>query len=233
MNGKPTNEKKSSDNGWDNLTAIAPVSNGRTMSCKLEGMSLLTLLRILGDSHKTGVIAVQSGTQSGRIFIRNGHVCYASLDNVPAAFPPRKSLHRILAWTSGSFDLQWIDPGIHDDELLEEVDALLRETMRQREVLQEVPQKVPPPETRLTVCLQPPAQIKNLLPDELVIFQSALQGETVQGVLDSHPSTDVEVYSLLANLMNSGLICESKYPEPAPESDESVPAVQGEVPVAA
>jgi len=222
-------ENQPRNGGWDNLTGIAPSSNGRTMSCKLEGMSLLTLLRILADSHKTAVIAVQSGSQSGRIFIRNGHVCFASMDNVSTAFPPRKALDRILSWTNGNFDLQWIDPGIHDDELLLEVDVLLEETMRQREELQAVMHKVPPPETRLTVCLQPNAQIKNLLPGELIIFQGALHGETVQGIVDSHPSTDLEVYNLLANLMNSGFIRESEYPAAA----EPVPAVQAGVPVAA
>lgn len=82
------------------------------------------LLKLFETSRANGVLRVLANGHVGRIYLRRGQVCYASVDGDPKP-GPRRSLFRIMAWRTGSFELLPPDGQEFRDELQESTEALL------------------------------------------------------------------------------------------------------------
>lgn len=189
-----------------------PAPLTRPAPCKLEEVSIKTLLRMLAQSRKTAIIRVCGESQSGEICMRDGRVCYAAIENT--AISPRKALHRILSWTKGTLQLRWSDPGYFDDELMLEVETLLSENSEQIDELRALMGRLPGLDAPLKIPPQLPGPIKSLTSPELDMFQSVLDHGTVRDVLDTQPISDLDTCRLLLSLMERKFISEAaKAPE--------------------
>ncbi|HZF00605.1 MAG TPA: DUF4388 domain-containing protein [Methylomirabilota bacterium] len=167
----------------------------------LDQMPVATLLKILGDSRKSATLKIYSQPFLGMIYLRSGKICFASITSLLAPISPYKAFHRILTWKTGTLKLEWGDSPVQSDEICEEVSPLLRENASRAEEVRALQNQFPP-QAHLKVDSLP-QNIKNLAPPELDVLQMAMEGKTVQEVLDIHPFSDLEIYRLLLGLCNN------------------------------
>lgn len=89
------------------LHATTPDRQARGFSGSLSEMSLVDLLQTLEVGNKTAVVRLRHATQEGLVFITEGQVIDATLENLE----PRRALLRMFTWTEGSFH---VDIRVHN-----------------------------------------------------------------------------------------------------------------------
>src|SRR5215470_10976301 len=172
---------------------------GRPMSGSVEEIPLPDLLQLLSTSKKSGVLTVRSNYGIGKIYLRKGQIYYASLDE-NFAVKPQKAIYRLLTWPDGSFELEAPDDRQVIEEVTESTEALLMEGMRQ---LDEIRHLDGAPDLRAHLAVPTPlaGKLRDLVPNELDIFQAVLDHGTVQAVLDHTDGSDLDGYRLLVDLL--------------------------------
>jgi len=166
----------------------------------LEKMPLPMLLQTLGDWQKSATLRIYSNPYLGKICLRRGKVCFASITNLLAPLSPYKAFHRILSWKNGTLKLDWGDPTFQNDEIYEDISVLLRENASRRDELS-TSQSQLPPNTHLKVASLP-GNIDDLTSPEVDVLQMVMAGKTVQEILDTCAFPDLETYRLLLRLYN-------------------------------
>lgn len=121
-----------------------------TMSGSLGEMPLPELLQMLSSMRKSGVLSVTNGEDNGRIFVRDGRVYYATL-NDNDELGPMKALFRMTSWQHGEFRL--LPPSQEEFmlELEESTEQLIMEAARQQDELGNL-KELPEPEDMLNVA---------------------------------------------------------------------------------
>ena len=71
----------------------------------IREMPLADLLQLFSYSRKSGVLTVRSGQAVGKIYISDGQVRSAGIEDNPA-MDPHRAFYRIFAWADGVFDLR-------------------------------------------------------------------------------------------------------------------------------
>ncbi len=185
--------------------ARRPTTSGRPMSGTIDEIPLPDLLQLLSQSRKSGVLAVRGVQGYGKIYLREGRIYYASIDD-SFDLSPLKAFYRLMTWKSGAFELQPPD----DKEFLEEIDesteGLLMEAMRQIDELEHLGDRKPDPNAvyGLASPLVPP--LRELGPTELDILQLVHNYGQIQTVLDKSPLADLETYEHLIKLIENEYI---------------------------
>jgi len=175
------------------------------MSGSLGEVALPDLLQLFSTSRKSGVLAVTNGDDSGRIYLREGKIYFATwngLDEVDSM----KALFRIIAWQTGEFRLGPPSDEEFDLELEATADYLIMEAVRQLDELNRIADDLPEPEDSLMVPkpLSPP--LANLEKDELEIFQLAFNNTFFQPVLDLSPFPDLKTAEIVKKLLEQGYL---------------------------
>ena len=115
---------------------------GSSMAGKIEEVPLPDLLQLLNTSKKNGVLVVKN-VEEGKIYLRQGRVYYAVIDD-NHSLGPRKSFHRMVTWEAGDFELRAADQQQFMVELEEPTEVLLMEGMRQLDELKRIQSELPP-----------------------------------------------------------------------------------------
>lgn len=173
------------------------------MSGRIDEVSIPDLLQLFGASHKTGVLIVESAGRQGRIYLRQGKVFYAVIDE-DHELGPERSFYRIVTWDSGSFELARPDESDFLVELEESTESLLMEAMRQLDEIKRL--ELPPRETNLAVHVPMATPLRELEADLLDVLQLALEHGTVGGVLDRSPGDDIETGTRLKRLLSANVL---------------------------
>lgn len=163
-----------------------------------------TLLKILSDARKSATITIDSTPNIGQIYLRKGKICFALVTPSTAPIPAHKAFHRILMWKAGTLKLQWGEPPYQADEICDEVVPLLDENAARTEELCAF-ENMFPPQTPLKIR-KLPETVRNFEPAELDVLQMAMEGKTIQDILDAHPFSDLEIYRTLLSFVRAGLI---------------------------
>ncbi|MCP3065319.1 DUF4388 domain-containing protein [Myxococcus sp. K38C18041901] len=179
--------------------AARTTTKGSSMTGKIEEIPLPDLLQLFHTSKKNGVLVVNS-TQEGKIYLRQGRVYYAVI-NENHNLGPQKSFNRIITWESGDFELRPADSQEFMVELDSSTEALLMDALRQLDELKRLQPSLPPPEAmlQLSVPLVPP--LKELTPELLDVLQLVLNQGTLAGVLDRADADDVVTAEGLVHLL--------------------------------
>ena len=175
-------------------------SQTRTMSGSIEEVPLPDLLQLFGTSKKNGVLYIRTENDTGKIFMRKGSIYYATI-NDNAEVGVMKSLYRMLGWDKGIFDLEPPDTTEFPNEVDVSVQEVLMEGLRQLDELNVVKDKLPEFNTRISVPKPLVAPLKDLKPEELDVFQAALNEGTVEGAFNKSAKSDLETGALLARLL--------------------------------
>jgi len=177
----------------------------KSMSGSIEEIPLPDLLQLLSTSRKSGVVALRSDWGTGRIYLRKGQIYFATIDE-SFDVGPRKAMYRMLTWTQGFFELEPPDERAVLEEIQDSTEALLMEGMRQLDEFRALAPKMPPLNAKITVPRPLMPKLRDLKPEELDIMQSALAGDTVQGLLDNSRHTDLQAAQALMTLLERGYV---------------------------
>lgn len=177
----------------------------KSMSGSIEEIPLPDLLQLLSTSRKSGVVALRSDWGTGRIYLRKGQIYFATIDE-SFDVGPRKAMFRMLTWTQGFFELEPPDERAVLEEIQDSTEGLLMEGMRQLDEFRELAPKLPPLTTKVGVPRPLMPRLRELKPEELDLMQSALTGDSVQGLLDASRQTDLEAAQALLTLIERGYV---------------------------
>jgi pSer/pThr/pTyr-binding forkhead associated (FHA) protein len=120
------------------------------MTGKLEEVPLPDLLQLFHTSKKNGVLVV-TNDHEGRIYMRQGRVYYACIDD-NHDLGPAKSFNRIITWEAGDFELRPPDDQSFMTELDSSTEALLMEALRILDEFKHIQHDLPPFDSTLSVA---------------------------------------------------------------------------------
>lgn len=166
----------------------------------LREIPLVDLLQMLATARKSGLLVLRSGDQTGRIFLEDGRVYFACMEDW-VEVSPHKVLYRLLQWTSGTFELEKSDVRPFANPITESTDALLLEGMRQLDELKNLGAGLPPLDAQLILARPLPGRLAELEDRDLDFLQLVLEYGTVRQVLDHFPGSDFEGYTHLQGLL--------------------------------
>jgi len=181
------------------------VQTGRPMSGEIEEIPLPDLLQLLSTSRKSGVLSLSSPKDIGRIYMREGQIYFAAI-NDDFTISPHKAMYRLLCWQKATFELE---PGSEMqvmEELTESTEALLMEGCRQMDELEVLGSQLPAPDSSLAVPTPVAGKLRELSPEQLDIFQLVLDHGQVQKVLDHFYGSDLDAAQNLVKLMQQDFV---------------------------
>jgi hypothetical protein len=183
-------------------------TGARSMAGTIDEIPLPDLLQLLSTSKKSGVLEIQGEQGLGRIYLRNGQVYYATIDD-SFDLSPSKAVYRMVVWETGTFELQPPDEKEFLEELNESTEALLMEAMRQLDEIRRMEGDLPERTARLKLTdpIVPP--LRDLSPELLDLVQVVYNYGRVSTVLDKAPTTDLETYEGLLKLIKGGYVTAS------------------------
>jgi pSer/pThr/pTyr-binding forkhead associated (FHA) protein len=177
----------------------------KSMSGSIEEIPLPDLLQLLSTSRKSGVLVLRSDAGLGKLYMRKGQIYFASIDD---AFnvPPKKAIIRMLGWTQGFFELEPPDERAVLEELSDSTEALLMEGMRQLDEYAALVDKLPPMAAAIAIPRPLEPKLRDLAPEELDVFQTALTAGTVRALFDECPLTDLTIAEKLKSLLEKNYL---------------------------
>lgn len=180
------------------MAEAASRHRGGVMNGRIDEVSIPDLLQLFHASQKTGMLLVSSEGREGRIYLRQGKVYYAVIDE-RHDLGPEKSFHRIVTWSTGTFELDRPETTEFLVELEDSTESLLMEAMRQLDEMARL--DLPGPETRLLPSTPFAWPLRELSPDLLDVLQLVLEEGTVGGVLDKAAGADLDTARSLLHLI--------------------------------
>jgi len=187
--------------------SISPRGPAKSMSGQIEEIPLPDLLQLLGTSKKSGVLVITADQDVGRLVMHRGIITFAEINQDD--IPPLKAAIRMLGWTRGTFDFEPPDEQTIAVSINLSVQELLMEGLRQIDELNVLQHKLPAPETRLVVPTPLEPRVRNLSPDELDIFQLALNEAEVLTIFNLSQVTDLQTAQIMLKLIGAGYLRES------------------------
>ena len=185
-----------------------------TMNSAIAGMlsevPLPDLLQLFSSSKRTGVLHIQYNEDTGKVFLRQGRVFFATI-NDETNVSPYKSFYRMMAWQDGYFSLDMPDrhPKSFDQEINESVEGLMMEGMRLLDEMQNMGGDVPDMNARLYIPKPLHAPLRELAPEHLEIFQLVFNHGKVSSVLNNFGGSDLEAMQSLLHLLRQSYVTAS------------------------
>lgn len=187
------------------VSAERRTSQVRTMTGTIDEVPLPDLLQLFATSKKTGVLTVRHDESIGRIYLRNGKVYFASI-NDNQDISPLKAIYRILTWDRGSFDFGSAEEKEYVDEIDEPLEMILMEGMRQIDEIANLGPDLPDRDATLAVSqpLVPP--LRELTPEELDVLQLVYNYGHMETVLNKSLAMDFETCEIMIKLVRSNYV---------------------------
>ena len=204
----PTGALVSTQEARVQLEAVSQTGDQKasSMSGTLEEVPIPDLLQLFSTSRRTGILNITGSSGNGKIYLRNGDVFYASIDD-DHDLGPMKGLCRLVGWTQGEFDFGPLEGQTEFMlELEDSTESLLMEALRQLDELRRIAGDLPSPDQRLSLAkpLEPP--LSSLRALELDVLQIIHNEGRTQPVFDRSPGTDLETAHSLLNLLSQGYV---------------------------
>jgi pSer/pThr/pTyr-binding forkhead associated (FHA) protein len=180
-------------------------SSPKSMAGSIEEIPLPDLLQLLSTSKKSGVLVVHSDRHVGKTFFRKGQIYFASIEN-QFNIGPRKAMVRMLAWSHGNFELEPPDESAVLEEMDDSTEGLLIEGMRQLDEYRVIAEKLPEMASPIGIARPLKAKLRELSPEELDVFQAAMEVKTVNALFDQSSLSDLEIAQKLVTLFEKGYL---------------------------
>jgi pSer/pThr/pTyr-binding forkhead associated (FHA) protein len=175
------------------------------MTGNLEEVPLPDLLQLFGTSKKNGVLVLRTESDTARVHLKDGRICYAELEALPQ-LAPAKAVYRILGWSHGMFELDPPDERTFPTTIDLSAQEVLMEGFRQMDELKALSHKLPAPGVGL--CMPRPLgpKLSALTPAHLELVQLAHNAPDFQTLLDASPLSDLDVVQGTLELLKSGYL---------------------------
>ena len=193
--GQP--QQPSGGNGGATLTG--------SISGLIEEVPLPDLLQLFSTSQKSGVLVVHRNDDVGKVYLRDGRVYYASINDDPD-ISSHKAFYRMLSWEEGTFSLEQATEESFDDEIDESIENLLMEGMRQLDEIRNLGDDVPDFQETLAVNkpLVPP--LRSLTDELLDTLQLVYNYNRVSTVLNKSLASDLETMQDIVHLIRKDYV---------------------------
>jgi pSer/pThr/pTyr-binding forkhead associated (FHA) protein len=186
-----------------------PRPTGATMTGAIMGLidevPLPDLLQLFSTSKRNGVLVIRTPQDTGKIFLRAGRV-YFSMINEDREIDPYKAFYRMMSWKSGHFSLEPASDEHFSNEMDESVEGLMMEGMRQLDELQTLGSDVPEMNVGLAMVTPLVAPLRDLKPQQLDVFQLALNYGQVGRVMNKSPESDLDTMQSILFLLRNGYL---------------------------
>jgi pSer/pThr/pTyr-binding forkhead associated (FHA) protein len=160
-----------------------------SMTGKIEEIPLPDLLQLFHTSKKNGVLVV-TNEREGKIYLRQGRVYYAVIDE-NHNLGPQKSFNRIITWEHGDFELRPADNQEFMVELDSSTEALLMDSLRQLDEFKRIQPHLPELNAPLRLAQPMTAPLRELTPELLDVLQLVHNYGSLVGALDHSDQDDV------------------------------------------
>ena len=180
--------------------AAVQARRGSSMTGKIEEIPLPDLLQLFHTSKKNGVLIIRQGPLEARIYLRQGRVYYAVI-NENHELGPQKSFNRIIQWEAGEFELSPEEPPEFMVELETSTEALLMDGLRSLDELRRLQKYLPPANAALMLASPLTSPLRELTPDQLDVLQLVYNFGALGGVLDHSDKDDVQTAEVLVELL--------------------------------
>ena len=204
----PADQPGSVTDGNKNLQKAAAAkrtSQVRTMTGSIAEIPLPDLLQLFSSSKKSGVLAVETDCDHGKIYLDEGRVVFAVV-NDHYDVSPEKAFCRLITWTEGTFDMEPPEEGRTFDNPLDiGTEGLLMEAMRQLDEVARL-DALPPLRTQLHLARPLTAKLRDATPEQLDVLQLAMEHGTVEGVLNHSDKSDPETGERIVELLSAGYL---------------------------
>jgi pSer/pThr/pTyr-binding forkhead associated (FHA) protein len=177
-----------------------------TMSGTLEEVPIPDLVQLFITSKRSGVLKSNHDGQEGRIYLRNGEIFFATIDD-REELGPKKSICRMVGWDRGSFEFAPIeqDPGFIV-ELAEPTETLLMDAIRQLDEFRRIAPSLPDGSVVLRIAKPLTQPIADLDTHSLQVLQAVHNHGRINAILDHAPSTDLDTATHLVELVSGGYV---------------------------
>jgi pSer/pThr/pTyr-binding forkhead associated (FHA) protein len=179
------------------------------MTGNLEEIPLPDLLQLFGTSRKTGVLVLRGESKIGRIFLKDGKIHFATIEDQPR-LAPLKAMYRMLGWKRGLFELDPPESRTFEKPLDLSAQEVLMEGFRQQDELNVLLPRLPGLGSRLTLRTPLEAPLHELEPKHLDVLQQALNSTSLEALLDRTTLTDLEIAEIVASLIKRGYLSAGK-----------------------
>ncbi|AKU90219.1 DUF4388 domain-containing protein [Vulgatibacter incomptus] len=181
--------------------AAAKPRSGGAMNGRIDEVSIPDLLQLFQASKKSGVLRLTDGSREAMVHLRKGRIVFAEIVGKEHVDPLR-SIYRIIAWTTGDFELAPAEEREFPAELEESTEAILMEGSRR---LDELRLHALPPSGDRIVFVEPlEPLLRDLTPDELDVLQLVVNQGELDAILDHSTVGDLETAAHLASLIERG-----------------------------
>lgn len=156
------------------------------------------VLQFLSRYSRSGVIRLENLPMAGRIHLRDGHVCYASIDD--SELPPLRALHRLFRWSKGNFVFE---PGAvppQSDEIELSADNAILDGLRLMDELSSLEAKLPSWDSRLKLSGSLSDVGSGLPPEEMQALLLVMELGVVGRVIDQMPDDTTAIHALTSLL---------------------------------
>ncbi|WP_224373081.1 DUF4388 domain-containing protein [Hyalangium versicolor] len=175
-----------------------------SMTGKIEEIPLPDLLQLFHTSKKNGVLVITS-EREGKIYLRQGRVYYAVIDE-NHNLGPQKSFNRIITWEHGDFELRPADNQEFMVELDSSTEALLMDALRQLDEFKRIQGNLPDLASPMRLAQPMTAPLKELTPELLDVLQLVNNYGSLGGVLDHADQDDVLTAEAVVQLISRGYV---------------------------
>ncbi|MCC6522619.1 MAG: FHA domain-containing protein [Polyangiaceae bacterium] len=187
----------------------ASTTAGGRITGRIDDVSVPELFeRFVAPESACQLVLIHAG-EVGELVFRGGFIEAAHLPNLPGA-PPRKAIHRVLAFPDGAYmiDAYRAPP----TPLAVRVAEVLLEGTHLLDELSVLRAKLPGPAARLALARPLGPKLARLEPADLEVVQLAHNSGSLRGVLDQSPETDVDASRRVLNLIDAGYLRISSLP---------------------
>lgn len=180
-----------------------PRPDSKGFSGKLRDLNLIDLLHTLNVGEKTAIVTLQNHQRDGLIFVRNGEVIEASLDNLPS----KDALFRMFTWGDGGFRVDLNEKVEQKSTFDESHDVLVKRGLLYRDRWLKVITYLPPLQTFVKHGQIP--NEKKLSESEKSVL-GLVRGQTRLDILvEKSKFDDLSTLRILAKLYSKGNLVET------------------------
>lgn len=176
------------------------------LSGVIDQVPLPDLLQLFASNKKTGClfITTPAGTE-GRIYLRDGRV-YGAVINENFNVAPDKAFYRMMAWNSGTFLLDTLSTHEFETPIDETVESMLMESMRILDETHTLGEDIPAFDALFKIALPLAPLLRDLNPEQLDVFQLALNEPSMESVLNNSKLDDVETTKHVVHLIKNNYL---------------------------
>jgi pSer/pThr/pTyr-binding forkhead associated (FHA) protein len=175
----------------------------RSMSGAIDEVPLPDLLQLFGSSRKTGALVVKTDTDVGKVYLEKGVIIHATINDTEL-LTPEKCVYRIITWRHGTFYMEPADDGTQPTRVELSAEAALMEGLRIFDEVHRI--DLPPMASRVAIARPLVAKLRDLTPEQLDVFQVALEQVQLEAVFNNCTLDDIQIAGALAVLIDQGYL---------------------------